>query len=112
MCICEFCLEAFKTRSLLQRHAAKCVHRHPPGQELYRKNGMALWEIDGNIEPRYCQNLCLLAKLFLETKTLYEQVQPFLFYVLTGERRPRGEEGERSSGLAPRAAVVCRTCLV
>ena len=31
----------------------------------------------------YCQNLCLLAKLFLDTKTLYYDVEPFLFYILT-----------------------------
>lgn len=31
----------------------------------------------------YCQNLCLLAKMFLESKTLYYDVEPFLFYVMT-----------------------------
>ncbi|XP_006809785.1 histone acetyltransferase KAT7-like [Neolamprologus brichardi] len=31
----------------------------------------------------YCQNLCLLAKLFLDHKTLYYDVEPFLFYVMT-----------------------------
>ena len=31
----------------------------------------------------YCQNLCLLAKLFLDHKTLYYDVEPFLFYALT-----------------------------
>ena len=30
----------------------------------------------------YAQNLCLLAKLFLDHKTLYFDVAPFLFYVL------------------------------
>ncbi|KAM7305453.1 putative myst histone acetyltransferase [Ixodes scapularis] len=30
----------------------------------------------------YCQNLCLLAKLFLDHKTLYFDVEPFLLYVL------------------------------
>ena len=31
----------------------------------------------------YCQNLCLLAKLFLDHKTLYYDVEPFLFYIMT-----------------------------
>ena len=31
----------------------------------------------------YCQSLCLLSKLFLDHKTLYYDVDPFLFYVLT-----------------------------
>jgi hypothetical protein len=30
----------------------------------------------------YCQNLCLLAKLFLDHKTLYYDVDPFLFYII------------------------------
>jgi hypothetical protein len=30
----------------------------------------------------YCQNLCLLAKTFLDHKTLYYDVEPFLFYVM------------------------------
>lgn len=31
----------------------------------------------------YCQNLCLLAKLFLDHKTLYYDVEGFKFYVVT-----------------------------
>ena len=42
-----------------------------------------MFEVDGNINRIYCQNLCLLAKLFLDHKTLYYDVEPFLFYVLT-----------------------------
>ena len=30
----------------------------------------------------YAQNLCLLAKLFLDHKTLYYDTDPFLFYVM------------------------------
>jgi len=39
--------------------------------------------VDGRKNPVYCQNLCLLAKLFLGSKTLYYDVEPFLFYVMT-----------------------------
>lgn len=31
----------------------------------------------------YSQNLCLLAKCFLDHKTLYYDTDPFLFYVMT-----------------------------
>lgn len=41
------------------------------------------FQVDGNVSKIYCQNLCLLAKLFLDHKTLYYDVEPFLFYVLT-----------------------------
>lgn len=42
-----------------------------------------MFEVDGNVNKIYCQNLCLLVKLFLDHKTLYYDVEPFLFYVLT-----------------------------
>merc|ERR1712070_579867 len=44
---------------------------------------IAVYEVDGKKNKIYCQNLCLLAKLFLDHKTLYYDVEPFLFYVLT-----------------------------
>jgi histone acetyltransferase MYST1 len=47
------------------------------------QKALAVYEIDGKDEKLYCQNLCLLAKLFLDHKTLYFDVSPFLFYVLT-----------------------------
>ena len=31
----------------------------------------------------YCQNLCLIAKLFLDHKTLQYDTEAFLFYVVT-----------------------------
>ena len=42
-----------------------------------------MFEVDGRDHKVYCQNLCLLAKLFLDHKTLYFDVEPFLFYVMT-----------------------------
>ena len=44
---------------------------------------MSVFEVDGYIHKLYCQNLCLLAKLFLDHKTLYFDVEPFMFHVLT-----------------------------
>jgi histone acetyltransferase MYST1 len=41
-----------------------------------------MFEVDGRDHKIYCQNLCLLSKLFLDHKTLYYDVDPFLFYVL------------------------------
>ena len=48
-----------------------------------RKEKVSVWEVDGQEKKTYCQNLCLLAKCFLDTKTLYYDVEPFLFYVMT-----------------------------
>ena len=43
---------------------------------------ISVFEVDGKKAKVYCQNLCLLSKLFLDHKTLYYDVDPFLFYVL------------------------------
>ena len=40
------------------------------------------WQVDGKKNKVYCQSLCLLSKLFLDHKTLYYDVDPFLFYIL------------------------------
>ncbi|KNC53155.1 histone acetyltransferase KAT5 [Thecamonas trahens ATCC 50062] len=81
--LCEFCLTYLKSESQLIRHAAKCQLKHPPGNEIYRSGELSVFEVDGAKDRIYCQNLCLLAKLFLDHKTLYYDVEPFLFYVLT-----------------------------
>ncbi|XP_065185699.1 histone acetyltransferase KAT7-like [Sycon ciliatum] len=81
--LCSFCLVPAKSPSMLGRHMRKCQVRHPPGKEIYRKHGLSVFEVDGAVGKEYCQRLCLLAKLFLHHKTLYHQVEPFRFYVLT-----------------------------
>ncbi|XP_069490473.1 histone acetyltransferase KAT7 isoform X5 [Ambystoma mexicanum] len=81
--MCEFCLKYMKSQTILRRHMAKCVWKHPPGDEIYRKASISVFEVDGKKNKIYCQNLCLLAKLFLDHKTLYYDVEPFLFYVMT-----------------------------
>ncbi|RXG61580.1 Histone acetyltransferase KAT8 [Armadillidium vulgare] len=61
---------------------SECTWRQPPGREIYRKGTISIYEVDGSDNKIYCQNLCLLAKLFLDHKTLYFDVEPFLFYIL------------------------------
>ncbi|OAQ99725.1 hypothetical protein LLEC1_05995 [Akanthomyces lecanii] len=80
--ICEFCLKYMNSDYVAWRHKLKCGTKHPPGDEIYRNDSISVFEVDGRKHPVYCQNLCLLAKLFLGSKTLYYDVEPFLFYVL------------------------------
>lgn len=80
---CEYCLKYMNSRYVYYRHQLKCSEFHPPGNEIYRDGKLSVWEIDGRENVIYCQNLCLLAKLFLNSKTLYYDVEPFIFYVLT-----------------------------
>jgi len=81
----EFSLNFFTRKSELLRFQAKELpknRRHPPGNEIYRCGNLSMFEVDGFEERQYCQNLCYIAKLFLDHKTLYFDVDPFLFYVL------------------------------
>ena len=91
--ICEFCLKYMSSDYVAWRHKLKCSAKHPPGDEIYRskmsnpetgtETALSFWEVDGRKNALYCQNLCLLAKLFLGSKTLYYGVEPFLFYIMT-----------------------------
>ena len=81
--ICEFCLKYLPSEFVAYRHKLKCPAKHPPGDEIYRDGTVSVWEVDGRKKTEYCQCLCLMAKMFLGSKTLYYDVEPFLFYILT-----------------------------
>ena len=81
--ICEFCLSYFGSNTQFTRHRKKCTLLHPPGNEVYRDENVSFFEIDGRRQRTWCRNLCLLSKLFLDHKTLYYDVDPFLFYCMT-----------------------------
>ncbi|KAJ1665867.1 Histone acetyltransferase [Coemansia sp. RSA 1813] len=87
--VCEFCLCYYENNTQYARHRGKCTLQHPPGNEIYRKDDISFFEIDGRRQKVYCRNLCLLSKCFLDHKTLYYDVDPFLFYILT-KRDERG----------------------
>ncbi|XP_037938875.1 histone acetyltransferase KAT8 [Teleopsis dalmanni] len=80
--VCEYCLKYMRFQKTYRYHASDCSKRQPPGNEIYRKGTISIFEIDGKDHKLYCQMLCLMAKLFLDHKTLYYDVEPFYFYVL------------------------------
>jgi histone acetyltransferase MYST1 len=82
--VCEFTLRMFSRKQEIRRFQSRLPadRRHPPGNEIYRSGNLSMFEVDGFEERIYCQNLCYIAKLFLDHKTLYFDVDPFLFYVL------------------------------
>ena len=81
--VCEYCLKYMKKEKTLPRHKKECNKHRPPGVEIYREGNLSVYEVDGKEHRIYCQNLCLLAKLFLDHKTLYYDVEPFWFYIIT-----------------------------
>ncbi|KAI9137841.1 acyl-CoA N-acyltransferase [Paraphysoderma sedebokerense] len=81
--ICEFCLKYMKSPDTYARHKISCKEKSPPGTKIYHCGEHKIFEIDGKVSKLYCQNICLLAKLFLDHKTIYYDVETFMFYVLT-----------------------------
>lgn len=79
---CEYTLRFFRSRDGWLRHHARNTQRHPPGDEIYRKDNISMFEVDGSKHKIWCQNLCYLAKLFLDHKTLFYDVDVFFFYVM------------------------------
>ncbi|CAG98298.1 NuA4 histone acetyltransferase complex catalytic subunit ESA1 [Kluyveromyces lactis] len=79
----DFSLQYFGSKKQYERYRKKCTLRHPPGNEIYRDDYVSFFEIDGRKQRTWCRNLCLLSKLFLDHKTLYYDVDPFLFYCMT-----------------------------
>ncbi|KAI5306536.1 Histone acetyltransferase [Ascosphaera pollenicola] len=78
----EFCLSYYDDYKSYERHRSKCTLMHPPGNEIYRDENVSFFEVDGRRQRTWCRNLCLLSKLFLDHKTLYYDVDPFLFYCM------------------------------
>lgn len=81
--VCEYCLTYMRKAKTYKSHRVTCKQRCPPGKCIYKEEDLCVYEIDGQQEKAYCQKLCLLAKLFLDHKTLYYDVNPFFFYIIT-----------------------------
>eukprot|EP00835_Amoeboradix_gromovi_P004216 NODE_315_length_11202_cov_0.258849.p4 type:complete len:387 gc:universal NODE_315_length_11202_cov_0.258849:879-2039(+) len=86
--MCQYCLNYMSNELTYLNHLDNCTIRHPPGNEIYRDGKLSIFEVHGSKSKLYCQNLCLLAKLFLDTKALYYDVDPFTFYILTEYNGP------------------------
>lgn len=80
--ICSHCFRYFDSQRKLQEHMDKFRESHPPGKEIYRDVNISVFEMQGWAQKPPCQSLCLLGKLFLDHKTLFYDVDGFVFYVL------------------------------
>ncbi|KAJ1995756.1 K(lysine) acetyltransferase [Coemansia spiralis] len=83
--ICERCLKYMQYHQTLALHS--CTGPFPRGRLVYEDAAAALFEVDGKEHTLYCQNLCLLSKLFLDQKTIFYDIGGFLFYILLVRRQ-------------------------
>jgi histone acetyltransferase SAS3 len=61
----------------------KCTQTRPPGYLIYAQKDVSIFEVLGWKAQTYCEDLCLLATLFIESKVEIKNVHRFRFYVLT-----------------------------
>ncbi|RKP34005.1 acyl-CoA N-acyltransferase, partial [Dimargaris cristalligena] len=80
--VCDKCLKYMKNAPTYRQHKSECTVTIPPGHELYRDHKLRIYELDGKHHKLYCQNLCLFAKLFLDNKTVFYDIDRFVFYIL------------------------------
>ncbi|KAL0085880.1 acyl-CoA N-acyltransferase [Phycomyces blakesleeanus] len=81
--ICEHCLNYTNKEAQLKIHKMTCKKRRLPGKVIYQDGTLKIYEVDGREQKLFCQNLCLMAKLFVDHKTLYYDTEGFKFYILT-----------------------------
>lgn len=87
--ICPFCLHFFCRKVELETHSLRCAVRSPPGDEIYRDETLSMFEFDAKQQKVYTENLCYVARLFLDHKNLTNEIDAFYIYVLC-ERKPDG----------------------
>ncbi|KAH7334038.1 acyl-CoA N-acyltransferase [Rhizoctonia solani] len=81
--VCDRCFKYMREATAWELHKKTCKILHPPGRKVYQRGAHTIWEVDGQVERLYCQNLSLFGKLFIDVKTLFFDTEHFMFYILT-----------------------------
>lgn len=82
--VCRWCFRYSCNTAAYANHVKLCGRRATPsGEKVYEHGGYAVYEIDGEDDKLFAQNLSLFAKLFLDHKSVFFDVASFLYYVLT-----------------------------
>ncbi|KAF8603301.1 acyl-CoA N-acyltransferase [Ceratobasidium sp. AG-I] len=81
--VCDRCFKYMREGTAWELHKKTCKIIHPPGKKVYQRGAHTIWEVDGQAERLYCQNLSLFGKLFIDVKTLFFDTEHFMFYILT-----------------------------
>ncbi|TKA30438.1 hypothetical protein B0A50_02665 [Salinomyces thailandicus] len=93
--VCQWC---FRYTPEIMKYSAHCkvcpLKDEPtPGFVIYEKGDHIIHEVDGEEHKLYAQNLSLLSKLFLDTKSVFFDVHTFLYYplILKTDAHPYGQ---------------------
>ncbi|KAG9234220.1 acyl-CoA N-acyltransferase [Amylocarpus encephaloides] len=82
--VCNKCFAYSKDAPTWARHC-RCCDSGVPGEKIYehpKNKSWSVWEVDGEQEKLFCQNLSLFAKLFIDSKSVLFDVSSFNYYLL------------------------------
>ncbi|KAI4091814.1 MAG: hypothetical protein LQ344_003918 [Seirophora lacunosa] len=82
--VCQWCFKYCRDIVPFAAHRKLCHARSEPpaGQLIYSKDEYTIYEVDGEEDQLFSQNLSLFAKLFLDNKSVFYDVASFNYYLL------------------------------
>lgn len=89
--VCDRCLLQYCDSVSFEGHRKDCSWT-VPGKCVYadRDEGISVVEVEGRKEEVLCRRICTIGKAFIQRKTLYLDINGYLFYVLLQEGRVAG----------------------
>ncbi|KAL8760544.1 MAG: hypothetical protein Q9184_003271 [Pyrenodesmia sp. 2 TL-2023] len=95
--VCQWCFKYCREVVPFLAHRKLCHARNqpPPGQLIYSKENYTIYEVDGEEDQLFCQNLSLFAKLFLDNKSVFFDVASFNYYLLVYNAAHGPEPGQQ-----------------
>ncbi|MCJ1471577.1 hypothetical protein MMC13_000217 [Lambiella insularis] len=95
--VCPWCFKYSKDAKPFLAHVDLCSVKgiDPPGKVIYSKAPYSIYEVDGEEDKLFTQNLSLFAKLFLDNKSVFFDVSSFNYYLLVQESpSPSGHQAQ------------------
>ncbi|MCJ1271758.1 hypothetical protein MMC22_011663 [Lobaria immixta] len=82
--VCQRCFKYSKELMPFLAHVKSCTSQDLslPGKKIYSGDSHTIYEVDGEENQLFTQNLSLFAKLFLDNKSVFYDVASFNYYLL------------------------------
>ncbi|KAI9752399.1 MAG: hypothetical protein M1815_000532 [Lichina confinis] len=100
--VCPSCFRYAREVMPYLGHLRACTFKRltPPGRPVYKKRPYSIYEVDGEENRLFCQNLSLFAKLFLENKSVCFDLSAFNYYILVLHTQDNGVRKRSSSRIS------------
>lgn len=83
LCFCPYCFKYTDNTSEIQRHCQGCPYKSKlPGKVMYFDGEVTIRKVKGCRHKLFCQCMCVLAKFFLDNKSIFFNLEYYDFYVI------------------------------